>query len=322
MKVLLVGAGNISIEYYKVLVALDVDIEIVTRGEHKARIFERETGILPYLGGVGKYLEEKKAAGITHAIVAVGIEGLMSNCVSLLECGIKNILVEKPGGLNSDEITSLADIAKLYDAKIVLGYNRRFYSSVEKALEIIAKDGGVELFHFEFTEWGHQISKNTKALGIKEYWFLADSTHVVDLAFFLGGNPVSISTYTSGGIDWHPSATVFAGAGRSQNGALFTYLSHWEAPGRWGVELLTKNHRLFFRPLEKLFIQRRGELTISEIEIDDRVDKHYKPGLYQQVKNWVAGDYTMFRTIQEQAEMMIWYDRIANYKTSDLGTIK
>ena len=32
--------------------------------------------------------------------------------------------------------------------------------------------------------------------------------HVVDLAFFLGGKPEEISTFISGSLDWHPSASA------------------------------------------------------------------------------------------------------------------
>ena len=39
-----------------------------------------------------------------------------------------------------------------------------------------------------------EIEKLNKVPGIKENWFLGNSTHVVDLAFYLGGKPKQIST--------------------------------------------------------------------------------------------------------------------------------
>ena len=40
----------------------------------------------------------------------------------------------------------------------MVGFNRRFYSSVLKAKDIIHEDGGVKSFFFEFTEWSHVIA--------------------------------------------------------------------------------------------------------------------------------------------------------------------
>ena len=131
------------------------------------------------------------------------------------------------------------------NAKVFIAYNRRFYRAVSEAKRLIEGDGGVTSFNFEFTEWSHEIERLSKAPGVKEKWFLGNSTHVVDLAFFLGGKPSEISCYTQGGTDWHPTASLFSGAGVSEHGALFSYNANWESAGRWGVEVLTKKINIF-----------------------------------------------------------------------------
>ena len=75
----------------------------------------------------------------------------------------KNILVEKPAGLNKQKIMEVSELAKEKDAQVYVAYNRRYYASVLKAQEIIAEDGGVTSFNFEFTEWAHVIEKLQKA---------------------------------------------------------------------------------------------------------------------------------------------------------------
>ena len=57
---------------------------------------------------------------------------------------------------------------------------------------------------------------------------------------------------------------------------LFSYQANWNAPGRWGIEILTSQHRLYLRPMEKLQIQNTGSVDISEVEIDDQLDKEFK----------------------------------------------
>jgi hypothetical protein len=146
---------------------------------------------------------------------------------------------------------------------------------------------------------------------IKQQWFFGNSTHVVDLAFYLGGTPKELSAYTSGSLPWHKRAAVFSGAGISVNGALFSYSADWTAPGRWGVEILTRKHRLILRPLEQLKAQNLGEVAIADIEIDDSLDREYKPGLYREVQAFLGmspkEDMVLLR---EQSDVLEWYEKI------------
>jgi predicted dehydrogenase len=306
----LIGAGPMAIDYHKVLNDLEVPFTVVGRGESSAKLFFEKTGVKPIVGGLKAFLLDNPKP-CSHAIVAVGVEKLAETTMELLEYGIKNILVEKPAGLNKEEIGSVAKLTKEKNANVYVAYNRRFYASVLKAKEIIEADGGVTSFNFEFTEWAHEIQNLKKAPGVKENWFLANSTHVVDLAFYLGGKPKEISNYTSGSLKWHPSSSVFAGAGISKTKALFSYQANWESAGRWSVEMLTKEHRLIFRPMEKLQIQKRGSIQIDYVkEIDYTSDEQYKPGLYLQTEVFLKGLKKGLCNILEQALNTNYYKLI------------
>jgi predicted dehydrogenase len=284
----LIGAGQMAVDYYRVLNDLDLSINVIGRGKLSANIFSETTGLKPFIGGLDKFLSDKPKKP-SHAIVAVGAEKLTGITKQLLEYDVKNLLIEKPAGLNKREIKEVVNIAKAKKANVYVGYNRRFYASVMKAKEIIKYDGGVTSFNFEFTEWTHVIEQLQKTDYIKEHWFLGNSTHVVDLAFYLGGKPKEISPYSAGGLSWHPSASIFSGAGVSETGALFSYKANWESAGRWGVEVLTKRCRLIFQPLEKLKIQKRGSIEIKDVEdINYSLDQKYKPGLFNQTKTFLS----------------------------------
>lgn len=284
-KVLLVGAGQMGVDYCTVLKGLETPFEVVGRGNKSAAVFYEKTGIPVIEGGLDKYLSEKNRISIPgYAIVAVSVEELAHATMQLLKKGVKKILVEKPAGVSVFEIDEIVREAERKKATVIVAYNRRFYASVLKAKEIIDTDGGVSSFNFEFTEWSHIIKDLPKKPEVKENWFLANSTHVVDLAFYLGGKPREIRCYTSGSLPWHPTASVFAGAGISECGAIFSYCANWEAPGRWAVEVLTRSHRLIFKPLEELQIQKMGSVTIEHVELDNTLDVQYKPGLFLQTK--------------------------------------
>lgn len=312
-KVWLVGVGNMGVEYAKVLESQGVDFIAIGRGEKNVNAFMEKTGHQAIAGGLTSFICNNSYIP-RFAIVATGVEILAQTTIELIKTGIKHILCEKPGGLNSKEIEEVANCAKEYNAQVFLAYNRRFYASVEKVQEIVLEDGGVTSFNFEFTEWSHIIEPLQKGARVKENWFLANSTHVVDLAFFLGGFPKEISCYNAGELAWHPSSSVFSGAGVSETGALFSYQANWEAPGRWGVEILTRKHRLYLRPMEKLAIQRIGSVQLEEVDIDDTLDKEFKPGLYKQMEAFLQKDFSKMATIGEQSVCMDIYNRIAFYK--------
>lgn len=277
--VILVGAGIMAQDYAKVLCSLGRPFKVVGRGDASAQSFEKNTGVNVIRGGLKKYLDSSTTATSTTAIIAVGVSELCSTAQELIAKGFKNLLIEKPAGMNADEVRGLNSICRNQGVTAYVAYNRRFYSSVLLAQRLIAEDGGVLSYSFEFTEWGHTIEPLTDE-DLKRNWFFANSSHVVDLAFYLGSLPRTFSSYVSGSLSWHPQGSIFSGAGVAKNGALFSYCANWEAPGRWGVEVLTKKRRFILRPLEKLQIQNIGSVAIVEHPLEGTYDTDFKPGLY------------------------------------------
>lgn len=311
--ILLIGAGPMAVEYAKVLKSLKVYFLIVGRGLENAKKFTQLTGCQVISGGVEKYLQFNSSYP-KKAIVAVSEENLGNATLALLEHGFKSILVEKPAGLDLSEIKKVKDLALSKKAEVFVGYNRRFYASVKKALEIINSDGGVLSIFFDFTEPDFKIAPLIKAPGVKENWFLQNSTHVVDLAFFLAGAPKKITAFTSGSLPWHPKGAIFSGTGITNKEALFSYHANWKGPGRWGVEIVTKKHKLFFRPLEKLKAQDLGSFEIHDVKINDDLDTKFKPGLYKQVQSFF-GKKDGLCTIEEQVENLKYYRQILEGKS-------
>ena len=311
VNILLVGAGFMAREYCKVLKGMGEKFFVVGRSEESAKKFEEEMEVPVLTGGVERNISKMQSLP-THAIVAVDVNQLAVTTKLLLEIGIKNILVEKPAALCRRDLEELCSLAKKKEAVVYVAYNRRFYASTQEAIKIIKEDGGVSSFQFEFTEWGHEIEKLSHPKEIKEKWFLANSTHVVDLAFYLGGFPQKMSSYMDGSLEWHKKGSKYAGAGVSDKGAMFSYQANWDAPGRWAVEVLTSKHRLYLKPMEELWIQEKGSVKIEKIEFDNQLDMEYKPGLYLQTESFLMDKEDGKKiTIFEQLEHWKCYEEIA-----------
>jgi predicted dehydrogenase len=289
---------------------------VIGRGEKSAMIFKDKTGIQPVTGGIDSYINTKNAIP-ERAVVAVGVDQLFSVTNKLLDCGVKKILVEKPGVLTLQEADELADKARKKNAQVLVAYNRRLYKSVEEAAKIIQSDGGATSFQFEFTERSHIIESLDKPSIVKQNWFLANSTHVVDMAFFLCGIPEEINCHTRGGLSWHTRSSVFAGSGVSKSGALFSYSADWGSAGRWSIEVMTAKRRLIFRPLERLQIQIKGQTETNGIAADYHLDEEFKPGLYRQLKSFLDNDFRKLCTLDEQKYLMPIYNKMAGYDQNE-----
>ncbi len=286
-KIILVGTGPMAEAYIDVLKAFPVQVEVVGRGELSAKKFFESKRIKPFVGGLEFYLKSTPISINSFAIVATGTENLLSAIKMLVQAGVSRILVEKPAAISIEELLENENFLRNSQSNIFVAYNRRFYSSVLETRRLIQEDGGLKSMHFEFTEWAHVIEDIKKAEGVKENWFFANSTHVIDLAFFLAGNPAQFSSFSSEGkISWHKK-TNYVGAGITNKGVLFSYISNWESAGRWAIELFTEKRRIYLKPIEDIQIQLKGSVQLNKHEFDNTLDQEYKPGLYLQIKNFL-----------------------------------
>jgi predicted dehydrogenase len=309
--VLIVGAGHMAQAYYEVLNGLNIETTIVGRSEGGCKKFFKVCGVVALEGGLKRYVSSVVPE---YAINTSTVECLAETTLQLMDLGVRHILLEKPGAVNKEELKAIIQKANDTQTKIYIAYNRRYYASTLKAQEIIKQDGGVTSFHFEFTEWSHAVLAAISNKEVLKHWVIANSSHMIDLAFHLGGDVKEIQSFTNGSLDWHPSASNFSGSGISVSEALFSYKANWESPGRWMLEVMTAQHKLIFCPVERLQIQELKSVKLQEVkDVDYRFDETYKPGLYLQTEAFLKGDVSILKTLQQQVESFDLYYDIANY---------
>lgn len=283
LKTLLVGAGWMADAYGEVLQALGQPWCVLTRGPVGAARMRERHGVDVTSGGLEAFQGWEE---IGSAIVAVNVEELSKATDFVLSKRVGRILVEKPGGLYISELERLLERHDCQE--VFVAYNRRFNSSTRAVREFLEEDGGVTSFQFEFSELSDRVLAAGQPENVLSAWFFCNSTHVLDLAFFLGGEPEVIDCHRAGSLHWHSSGARFVGAGTTAQGVPFSYSADWTAPGRWGVELKTVKRRFVLRPLEQLWVQEAGSFDLRQCELDDAIDREFKPGLYHQTKAFLA----------------------------------
>ncbi len=136
---------------------------------------------------------------------------------------------------------------------------------------------------------------------MKRAWLLANSSHVIDLAFWLAGPPAHMEAQVLGHLDWAGGPRVYVGAGRTVDEAAFSYHANWASPGGWGVTFVTDAHRVYLQPLERLQVQRIGSFEVQDLEIDATADRNCKPGLLRQTEAFLHGlESAPLKSVDEQ----------------------
>jgi predicted dehydrogenase len=306
-KIWLVGPGNIGLDYVKVLNHFGLNYDVIGRSpkpKFPAKVYPH---------GIEEYIEINSDNIAKYAIVAVDESQLFKVTRQLINCGVENILIEKPAGTNITQIKTLIAESLDKSCNLYVAYNRRFYQSVKKCKEIVSKSLGPVNVHFTFTEWSHLIDFDSYNKEELEHFFLCNSSHVPDTVFHIFGKPCELNTYTQGSLEWHPSACTFNGSGITESGVQISYDANWSSAGRWGIEINLPEKKLILRPLEKLQIQKKGSLDINYIDLDEEEkDTEFKPGLLEEVRSFLT-DRKDLCTIQEQLDNFKWYYKIANY---------
>jgi len=294
-------------EYSKVLLDQQIPFKVVGRSSSRVDAFkELFPDVACFAGGLDAYKPENPTP--EYAIVATNVSTLVDITKSLIAWGVKNILVEKPLAFTPDQVAEIQQQAHDRDSNVYIAYRA--------AAEQIKEDGGLTSVHFEFTEWVNRIDTQKFDEATLNNWVIANSSHVIDLVFHLAGKPKDLSCWVSGDeVKWHPSGSIFMGAGYTELDIPFNYYSNWRAPGRWSIQFSTRKHRLHFAPMEQLALQKLDSVQIEGAAIDYGLDEQYKPGVYAMVSDFLRPQPSAdLCTLSHLHEMLKVYRKMANYQ--------
>lgn len=152
-------------------------------------------------------------------------EPMTSIAIECLKRGL-HVFIEKPPGVTSSETEMMAKIAKKYECKSMVGFNRRFIPVFRKAKSIVEEYGRIThclaVFH-----------KNT--LGEPQPWgsvsyLIADVIHAIDALRFIGGEPVKVYSYISSFYTDYPNS--FNALIVFDNGCIGHLYSNYSSGGR------------------------------------------------------------------------------------------
>jgi predicted dehydrogenase len=280
IKVAFVGAGNMAREHARAFAALEGTTlaGITARTRTRAETLATEFGISVVCDSVDELYARTRADVVIVTVRELGMYAEAMKCFQYPWL----VLLEKPAGHKLSEAEALTAAARVANAKVYVGLNRRAYASTRRALEILGEaDGGSRLIHVQ----DQQDLALAASLGeppevLRNYMF-ANSIHLVDYLPTFGRGPIQAVNVLE---RWNPeNPGVVAAHIRFTSGDVALYQAVWAGPGPWAVTVTDARHRLEIRPLESLSIQKRGERRLLPVELGSE-DRDFKPGLRVQAQ--------------------------------------
>ena len=195
-------------------------------------------------------------------IIASSTESMIGLVAVAAKTG-KPVLAEKPIGYTSSSLDPLLPANK----NVVVGFNRRFYPSVQEAKRFIAS-GAPCLLHLELPE-SVQVDSKTGTQDVSRV--TTNSTHGLDLVNYVTGGLTIESVYSVGSAGDNRGRVLIA---KSQRGDLCSVSANWNAPANFSLTIDRGNERFELRPLEIGALYRGMEVVPPTVETPLRT---YKP---------------------------------------------
>jgi predicted dehydrogenase len=287
-KIGFVGSGRIAEFHIKAAIAAGFEISVIC-GRPGSQSLDRIRNRFPNFETVVE-LDDIFKYDLDAISIITSIDSLLDVYQRILMRTDVAILIEKPVCLNSNLLES--NEIDLFRERTIVGYNRRFYSSVQDLKTILKLNPDILQSHWNIPEMSWEInpSKNDREKFIKE-----NSIHMLDLLLFLNGSVKNIvlkkmgsqnlTHYRSGIIEFENGmvTTLNLSFGVPDN----TYVSY-QAPG---VSLLLKPIEILHKfediemwpasnenPIKKYTPKEKKIWNISE------ADREHKPGFLLQYK--------------------------------------
>lgn len=285
INLLLIGCGNIAHEHIKCYRNIkNVEIKwIYSRTLNKTKKFKNKYKSLnlEIVEDLKKFIQQNKNK-IDAALVLVNYDQIFNISKLLLKNKI-NLFIEKPPGLNLDQIKLLNNLSQKNRLINMVGFNRRFYSNIEYVKKNEKKYGQLNGFNVECNE-RYWLLKKIKSKEELKDWIYCNSSHVINLLLYFCKELKKVKTFKFDGN--LPFIEKFVSILKSKNNIIGSINFFSNSPGGWKIKLYYENVTVDLHNLEKgLIIDRKFK---EKLIPQNKEDKIYKPGFYSQAKYFVS----------------------------------
>ena len=309
VSVAIVGAGGMAREHAKAFASLPgVKIAgLTSRTRAKADSLAGELGI-PLVTDSIDELHRQTGADL----VIITVPELAANPVAIN--AFKHpwaVLMEKPAGYDLADAEKIAAASRERNAPVMVGLNRRFYSSsLTIKADLESRPNEKRFIHVQDQQSYAEARRYHHPPQVVEKFMYANSIHLIDLMPFFGrGNVTRVQQVTP----WRGEDTeVMLAYVEFESGDTALYEGLWKGPGPWAANVSTPGKRWIMQPLEDATYQNAGERARHTVQRAE-ADTQFKPGFLLQARAAVArvrGEQSEIPSIEDSLQTMRLINRM------------
>jgi predicted dehydrogenase len=303
VSVAIVGAGGMAREHAKAFAALPgVTVAgLTSRTRAKADALAGELGIAVVADSI-----DQLQARTNADLVVITVPELSANPVAINAFTHPwAVLMEKPAGYDLADAEQIAAAARGRSAPVMVGLNRRFYSSSRTIkADLETRPDEKRFIHVQDQQSYAEARRYNHPPQVVEKFMYANSIHLIDLIPFFGRGAV---TRVQAITPWRGEQTeVMLAYVEFDSGDTALYEGLWKGPGPWAANVSTPGKRWIMQPLEDATYQNAGERARHTIERADE-DKQFKAGFLLQARAVVArlrGEASEIPSIDDSLQTM------------------
>lgn len=229
------------------------------------------------------------------------------------------LLIEKPVGLTAAKLQAALELHGAHRDNRLIGYNRRFYTTVARLRERLAA-GGLKAVQATISEdIAHHVSRHGPE--VVEHLLAFSSAHFLDLLLHLLGDLAIVRLRAHREREPGVPFVSYNGLLETATGIPVSLSLNASDPSPAGLRLLFDDHTTWvLQPLERLRVYDRYEIeggpasTLrtykphEALAVDEPVG--VKPGFVRQLESFLSGEFGPGARLQDQLNVLRFIERI------------
>lgn len=303
VSVAIIGAGSMAREHIRAFSSLEgVKVSgIFSRTPARATALAQEFTIPHVADSMDSLYEKTRADLVVQTVPELSASAVAKSALAHPWA----ILMEKPAGYDLKDAKAIASLAAGHPVPVMVGLNRRFYSStLAIKADLDARPGEKRFIHVQDQQSYAEARRYNHPAEVVEKFMYANSIHLIDMLNALGrGNVKAVNRITP----WlgEETRTMLAHI-EFDSGDSGLYEGLWHGPGPWACAVSTDSRRWTMQPLEQATYQNAGERGRQTVEASE-LDRNFKAGFVLQAQaaiGRVRGEDVEIASIEESLRTM------------------
>lgn len=307
MRLVLIGFGKIAQKHIEVFRELGCEFVATCNRSKEGNLQAKDSGISKTYIDYHEMISIEKPDAIVNC---ASFWSLYQTTKEIIHYKIP-VLVEKPTGTSLTEHLELVQLQSQFGTPVQVGFNRRHYSVLKKALQIAGGKDKLASVSIEWSEDPIHLLQNRKFTNEQVSKIIFGNTiHGLDLLSFLTGE-IDNSMTNCETLD-NSFGRIMQTSGKSKSGVIFNFISHWTCPVPWRVVFTSAGKRFVMAPLEHCILQEGKEIVKIEPE---EFDVKFKAGFYlqaQQFINLIQGNANLSCSLDSATQSMRLAEDLTN----------